>query len=53
MYNFEKVDVTKFFQYGRSIFVKTRKEAQELTKYRGYYYEVFDEKNLIGYGIPK
>lgn len=49
-----RIDVTKFFDEQKSILVTTRKEALEKTKYRGYFYEVFNkDKELIGYGIPK
>ena len=49
-----RLDVTKYFDEDKTILVKTKKEAVEKTKYRGYFYEVFNkDKELIGYGIPK
>jgi hypothetical protein len=54
MYNDNNVDVTRFFEEKRTILVKTKQEAIKLTKFLGYFYEVFDKnKNFIGYGIPK
>jgi len=54
MYTGTKLEVTDFIKKGRTAFVKTIKEAIELTKRKSYYYEVFDDKqNLIGYGVPK
>ena len=49
-----RLDVTKYFEQKRSVLVLTLKEAIEKTKYRGYFYEVFNkDKQSIGYGIPK
>jgi hypothetical protein len=49
-----RVDVTKYFIEKRTLLVLTLKEAIEKTKYRGYFYEVFNkDKDSIGYGIPK
>jgi hypothetical protein len=49
-----RIDVTKFFNEEKTILVTTRKEAIEKTKYRGYFYEVYNKNNdFIGYGIPK
>jgi hypothetical protein len=53
IFNENKVDVTNFFQTGRSILVKTRKEAIEMTKDKGYFYEVFSKDEFLGYGVTK
>lgn len=49
-----RLDVTKYFNEGKTILVNTLKDAIEKTKYRSYFYEVFNkDKESIGYGIPK
>ena len=48
------VDVTDRINDGRTTIVSSKKEAEELTKYFGYFYPLYDEKNVhIGYGVPK
>lgn len=54
LFNDCRVDVTERIKEGSTLFVLTRKDAELLTKLRGYFYELFDsERNLVGFGIPK
>lgn len=54
IYTFERLDVSNYVHKGRTEWVGTLEEDRDLTKYRGYFYELFNVKgNSIGYGIPK
>lgn len=54
MFNDVGLEVTERVAKNKTKFVKTKKEATELTEKIGYFYVVFDvKKEMIGYGIPK
>lgn len=54
MFTQDRIEVTKRVEEGKTVFVESRKEAEEITKKASYFYDVFDEdKNHIGFGIPK
>jgi len=54
LYTDSKIEISKFIEQNRTMLINSRKEAEEITKYRGYFYEIYDEnKNFLCYGIPK
>lgn len=48
------VNITKRIQQGETLFFKERSEAKKIAdEKRSYIFEIFDNKNLIGFGVTK
>lgn len=52
MYNDKEID--GYIDNGMTLIVANQKNAIDATRYRGYYYPIYDKKyNRVVYGIPK
>ena len=40
LYTDSKIEISKFIEQNRTMLINSRKEAEEITKYRGYFYEI-------------
>lgn len=48
------VNITKRIEQGKTLFFKERSEAKKIAdEKRSYIFEIFDNKNLIGFGVSK